>query len=666
MRSLTTAQELEAIVGKPMPLVLMKQVARLDDGCRRILARSPLAGFGYRDARGAPHTTLIGGVRAESPSRVSFAWTEGPAPVRGGVSFVFLLPGVGETLRLNGAAVETGDRIVVDVEEAFIHCPRCILRSELWAAPRKREVGASVAAFLAAAPFALVSTWDAAGTSDTSPRGDRAGFLRLLDERTLLLPDRRGNQRADTFHNLLSNDRIALAAIIPGRPSILQLRGRGSITDDAAVLAPLAIGRHAPSLGIVIRIDEAAIVPSAALAAAKPWDAGIDRAEPPDLMAIATHHLTLNEDRSVKAALFRILARVLALFPAFFRRKIDASFAKELQDEGYERGLQPRTATIVEVVRETADAVTLLLEDPTDAPFRFRAGQYFTLGVTIGDADVRRAYSASSAPDERRLALTIKRVAGGACSTHVHAHVRAGDRVELLGPSGDFCLPAGAKELVMIAAGSGITPIMSILRAALAADPETRITLLYGNRTEADIIFAAALAALEGPRLVVRHFVGVRLDEATLSRELPRSEDAHFFVCGPEGMLAGAQRALAARRVPRARVHVERFAQPHRKGPAKPGRALPMLIEHHGARTKVEVAAGKTLLEAGLAAGIPMPFSCGIGNCGECRIRVVKGEVEMDEPNTLTPDERAAGYVLACCARPRTKLEVVVEEGDES
>jgi len=672
MHHVTSDSELEAIVGVPSPAVRMKQVDTLDDGCRRILASSPLAGFGYRDAEGAAHTVLVGGkrgfVRVESERRISFVWDEEPMPARGGASFDFLLPGVGETLRLNGSIVEAGDRVVLEVEEAFVHCPRCILRSGLWDPPRVRAEIDSVPAFLAAAPFALVTTWNREGASDTSPRGDQAGFLRLVDERTLVIPDRRGNQRADTFHNLLSCTQIALAAIIPGRAEILQVTGTASITNDAALLAPMAIGGRAPQLGIVISIAQAAIVPNAMLR--RLWT--MDRAPGPDMMAIGVAHLARSKSRGIKAALVRLLARLarplVAMFPGWFGRKIDGVFAKELVDEGYARGLRPRPARVVSILRETADAVTLILEDLSGAPFSFRAGQYFTLCLEIDGVQVRRAYSASSLPGAQ-LALTIKRVAGGTCSTFVNERLAVGARVGLLGPSGTFYPPPACRELVLIAGGSGITPMLSIARS----NPTCRVTLVYGNRRETDIIFARAIDELASETFIVRHVLEQapagwqgaigRLDPTTLERELPLSSDAHYFLCGPEPMIAGAQQMLEARGVTRDRIFIERFAQPQRT-PRGKGRRLPMLVEQHGVRRTVPVAAGTTLLEAGLEAGIPMPFSCGIGNCGECRVKLVKGDVELDEPNSLTADERAAGYVLACCARPLTAVEVCVETSE--
>lgn len=722
MRRLTTAHELEAIL-TPSWVLRMKELDALDEGCRRVLAHAPVAGFGFRDDEGVPHTTVVGGrrgfVRVDSPTRIAFALPPALPPPRagGGVSFVFLLPGVGETLRLNGSVVERAEGVVVEraegvvvvaVEEAFVHCAQCILRSGLWRAVRARRVESSrqsddesagplrapaVAGFLASAPFAIVSSWDAAGSSDTSPRGDEPGFLRVLDGETIAIPDRKGNNRTDTFHNLLSCPQVSVAAVVPGREDLLHLRGTAYVTDDPALLSTMALGGKPPRLALIVRVEHAEVIANEAVQASKLWRSSPRIEDVPDLMGVAAQHVAQNKARGVKAAMLRLLGRIFGAFPSFIRRLIDFSYHRGLTAEGYalpatteaepRSGLGARPVRVVEVVRETADAVTLQLEALAGAPLLFKAGQYFTLFVESEGESLRRAYSASSMPGEARLALTIKRVPGGRCSTYVNEKVRAGDRLELIGPSGSFCVEVDSsarRELVLLAGGSGITPLMSIARAVLANEPHSRVALLYGNRSESDVIFADALVRLRrehGDRFVLRHVLerppagwsgGIgRLDEATLREELTRlapSPHAHFYVCGPEPMLRGARSTLLGLGVARDRIHEERFSQPRRHLLPKRDvdRRLPMVVERRGERIgAVDVPAGKTLLEAGLDAGLPMPFSCAMGNCGECRVRLTRGEVEMDDPNTLTPEERAQGFILACISRPLSPSTIEIE-----
>ena len=159
--------------------------------------------------------------------------------------------------------------------------------------------------------------------------------------------------------------------------------------------------------------------------------------------------------------------------------------------------LSPRTVRVERVVGGTPDAVTLVLEDPTGASVSFAPGQFFTLFVSVGDEILRRAYSASTdARETERVAITIKRVASGVVSNHVNDHVREGDLLQVLGPSGSFVVapePSVARHLVLLAGGSGITPMMAITRTVLAVEPQSRVTLVYGNRGRADVIFKDAL-----------------------------------------------------------------------------------------------------------------------------------------------------------------------------
>jgi len=353
-----------------------------------------------------------------------------------------------------------------------------------------------------------------------------------------------------------------------------------------------------------------------------------------------------------------------------------------------EGSLSPRTLRVAEVVRETADAVTLWLVDPSPrpggVPLVFEAGQFLTLLLPVGDGQLlRRAYSASSSPlGGCRIAVTCKRVPGGKGSSYLHDHVVAGALLQVLGPSGSFTPrphPDRRRHLVLIGGGSGITPLVSILETVLAVEPSSRVSLIYGNRGEADIIFYKRLRALAGAhagRLTVRHVlreppsgwrggVGI-LDEEVLSRELsalPAAAElpAEYWLCGPEPMMAAARALLLREGAAPDSIHEERFASLHYTDDAPSAMPQVLTLRLPEARTQsVVVRPGETLLEAGLREGVAMPFSCAVGGCGACKGRLVAGQVMMPEPNCLTAAERQAGAVLCCVARPRTAVTVEV------
>jgi ferredoxin-NADP reductase/predicted pyridoxine 5'-phosphate oxidase superfamily flavin-nucleotide-binding protein len=693
----TTVEQIEAILGQPPAMVMMKQISALDEGCGTVLAHCPLAGFGYRDAGGVSHTTFIGGtagfVRVHSPTRISFTLPDGEA--HGPASFVFLLPGVGETLRLNGSvARRKGAETFVDVQEAYVHCAQAVIRSRLWLPPDPVEpapevegdgplCGPGVADFLAAAPFLALSTWDGTGGGDTSPRGDRRAVARILDGRTLLIPDRRGNKRADSLHNLLRDDRLSFAALVPGRTGVLHVRGRGSITDDPALLATTALRGTPPHAALLIDVEHAEVSASDAVARARVWTAAahLERDTVPDLMAMAGNHLAANMAEAEKGLLARML-KIISGIPGIgrvMRLVMNRAYRSGLEKEGYEdvevgaRRTRPavepsaanplREVRITEVRRETPSAVTLVLEDAErPGSFDFRPGQFFTLVTDIAGRPVRRAYSASSAPGTPRLEVTVKQVEGGRFSTHVHRDLRAGDRLSVRGPSGSFHAdPAAAHEVVLVAAGSGVTPMMSIIRTLRSAG---RIALLYSNRDEEEAIFADELLRLEKEdpeRLSVTHVLTRqrgRLDAAGVRdwlTGLRPSQDARYYLCGPEALMETVRDVLTERGVPDERVHRERYVSGDMTAMATAPREMVVEDGSHEVGTAV-VEPGQTLLDAGLAAGLPMPYSCTVGSCGDCMVRLAGGEVTMNGPNCLTPQQKADGYVLTCVGCPMSRV----------
>ena len=365
MREVTSVENLEALVGTRPQMVLMKAIDALDDGCRVVLANAPIAGFGYRAAEGTPRSTVVGGApgftRVESPTRVSFDMSVNePSPMTGsGVSLIFLLPGIGETLRLTGSIVDRSNTcVVIDLDEAFTHCAKCILRSRLWddvgldseapsIEPPTRDddargplADAAIVSFLASSSFAFISSWDASGSSDTSPKGDRPGFIEVLDACTLAMPDRKGNRRTDTFHNLLSCNQVALATLVPGRDDLLHMNGTASVTDEPALLARMTVadGEKPPKAGLVIRVNRAELRRNEAVQMSRMRDpsAHVDPAAVPDLMQLGAQHLAHNKTRGAKASMTRALSRGFAATPKkLMRRGIDLGYRKDLESEGY-------------------------------------------------------------------------------------------------------------------------------------------------------------------------------------------------------------------------------------------------------------------------------------------------------------------------------------------
>jgi len=340
---------------------------------------------------------------------------------------------------------------------------------------------------------------------------------------------------------------------------------------------------------------------------------------------------------------------------------------------------------VTRVDRETPDAVAITLAPPPEAAelFRFVPGQYLTLRRIVDGEEQRRSYSIC-APAGDALRIGVKRVEGGAFSTWATRDLRPGDTVEAMPPEGRFTLthdPAAPPRTVLgIAAGSGITPILSIAASLLAKEPHSRFVLLYGNRSAADIMFRTAIEELKDrhlDRFAVVHVLSRekhelaalhgRLDAERLRALLPGlvapTELDAAYICGPDGLAAAANEALTALGIAPIRVRIEHF------GTGAPRRAVPLPADTPAAATaeitldgvtrEVPMAAGETVLEAGLRAGMDLPWSCKGGMCCTCRAKVTEGEVEMALNYSLQSWETEAGYVLTCQSRPKGDRVVV-------
>lgn len=339
--------------------------------------------------------------------------------------------------------------------------------------------------------------------------------------------------------------------------------------------------------------------------------------------------------------------------------------------------------TVKEVRAETADSVSIQFDWPEAEAgrFAFRPGQHLTLRATIGGDEVRRNYSLCSAPYERKLRIGIKRVAGGLFSNWIADSIRAGSVIEVLPPLGSFTVdlnPAATHHYVGIAGGSGITPVLSLLKAVLEAEPNSRFTLLYGNRDSNSVMFLDELADLKDRylgRLQLLHFLSEEegdleifnglLDQArivdALSALVPVGDVDAFFICGPGPMMDGAEQALGGLGVDKARIHVERFTAATPTGARKAAIAAasqkasgtPIKVRIDGrARTIGYDGESGNILDSVRKAGLPAPYACKAGVCATCRAKLVAGQVEMDARYGLTDEEIAAGYILTCQSIP--------------
>jgi 3-ketosteroid 9alpha-monooxygenase subunit B len=318
---------------------------------------------------------------------------------------------------------------------------------------------------------------------------------------------------------------------------------------------------------------------------------------------------------------------------------------------------------VAEVVGETGDACSLVLDVPPglSGTFGYRPGQFVTVRVPSDlCGSVARCYSLSSSPVAgERPAITVKRTAGGYASNWIAEHVAAGTVLDLLPPAGTFCPQSLEGDFLLFAAGSGITPVMSILKSALAAG-RGRIVLVYANQDEESVIFGSALRALasaSGGRLVVVHWLDSLLGVPTAAAlaALARPYAAFdAFICGPDPYLALVRDALAGLGVPGPRVHIERFVSlaenPFEETPAVEGPGATLVVTLDGATTLLPWPAGTRMLDVLIEAGLDAPYSCRQGICGACACQLTSGEVEMAHNEVLEAADLADGYILACQA----------------
>lgn len=375
----------------------------------------------------------------------------------------------------------------------------------------------------------------------------------------------------------------------------------------------------------------------------------------------------------------------------FFKKtakKKDALIAQE-KSKGRTRF---HTLRVQDITRETADCVSVAFEIPEslEADYKFLPGQYLTLETEIDGEKVRRSYSLCSSPVDGELRVAIKRVEHGAFSTWANEKLTVGSEMRVMTPEGNFFVqPQGdnAKNYVGFAAGSGITPIFSILKSVLELEPNSTFKLFYGNQTSNTVIFRDKIDALKNQymkRLEVHHvlsredqgtdFLKGRIDgdkcAAFSERFFDTSTIDGYFLCGPEGMINGVSETLQKLGVAKDKVHYELFTSPAQSIAGKTKVSAPS-EKDSGVKSAITVIldgdethfplkkAGFSILDAALDAGADVPYACKGAVCCTCRAKVLEGSVEMDMNYALEDDEVEDGFVLTCQSHPTSEKVVV-------
>lgn len=344
---------------------------------------------------------------------------------------------------------------------------------------------------------------------------------------------------------------------------------------------------------------------------------------------------------------------------------------------------------VAEVKNETAECISIALRVPESLreTFQYAHGQYLTLNVTVGGEELRRAYSLCSSPLEQDLRIAVKRVEGGRVSTHLVQNLKAGDQLDVMAPMGGFTVPldsSNSKQYVLFAAGSGITPMHSILKTVLHEEPKSKVLLIYANSNSQSVIFKDELEKLvseNAERFSVKHVlsreetsdplfngrIGQEKAGLLVERFVEGAQDKEFFICGPYDMMMNIKSALEAKGMSSDSIHMELFSTPvEEKGQAPAADDAPfdgtamVKVIIDGDEAEIEIDGdGDSILDMALEHGMDAPFACKGAVCCTCKAKVTEGKVHMDMNYALTDGEVEDGYVLTCQCHPRSARVVV-------
>jgi ring-1,2-phenylacetyl-CoA epoxidase subunit PaaE len=346
---------------------------------------------------------------------------------------------------------------------------------------------------------------------------------------------------------------------------------------------------------------------------------------------------------------------------------------------------------VKEIIKETADCVSIEFDVPETLKedFKYKQGQNINIKTTLNGEEVRRTYSLCTSPQENKLKVAVKKVNGGLFSVYANEQLKKGDVLEVMTPLGKFNTPldeSHKKNYLAFAAGSGITPIISIIKTTLATEPQSSFTLVYGNKSRSSIIFFEELEGLKNKymeRFTLIHILSREKTDAAINfGRITKDKCSHlfeklvdlqhadeFFLCGPQQMIVEVQEFLEAHNVKEKKIHFELFTTEKKsKGTSNkaqvasqntPSSKIEMKLDGRTFLFDIPLNSDATILDAAMQQGADVPYACKGGVCCTCKAKLVEGEVEMDVHWGLDHEEIALGYILTCQAHPKTEKVVV-------